>query len=69
VQVAVAKGIERQNKAMAGAGGRTMVKLRIAEALQDKPIVIVPAGSGANLQRLDVNKLIETMVGQEATAK
>ena len=46
-----------------------MVKLRIAEALQDKPIVIVPAGSGANLQRLDVNKLIETMVGQEATAK
>ncbi len=66
-KTARAKGIERQNKAMAGAGGRTMVKLRIAEALQDKPIVVVPAGSGASLQKLDVNKLIEAIVGQEAT--
>jgi regulator of protease activity HflC (stomatin/prohibitin superfamily) len=68
-KTARAKGIERQNKALAGAGGRTLVKLRIADALKDKPIVIVPAGSAASFQRLDVNKLIENIIGQEATSK
>lgn len=65
-KTARATGIERKNKALAGAGGRTLVKLRIAEALQGKPIIIVPAGSGANIQRLDINKLIQTVVAQDA---
>ncbi len=62
-----AKGIEKQNKAMAGAGGRTAVKLRIAEALTGKPIVIVPAGSGASLQKIDINRLYESVIANEAT--
>jgi regulator of protease activity HflC (stomatin/prohibitin superfamily) len=62
-----AKGIEKQNRAMAGAGGRTMVKLRIAEALAGKPIVIVPAGSGASLQKIDINRIFESVLANEAT--
>ena len=54
-----AKGIEKQNAAMSGAGGRTMVKLRLAEALEGKQILFVPAGSkGAALQTMNVNELI-----------
>lgn len=65
-RTARAKGIEKQNQAMAGAGGRTMVKLRIAEALAGKPIMVVPAGSGASLQKLDINRLIEALAAREA---
>ncbi|HNN93926.1 MAG TPA: SPFH domain-containing protein [Pseudomonadota bacterium] len=61
-----AKSIEKQNKAMAGAGGRTAVKLRIADALQGKPIMIVPAGNGAALQKLDLNRMLESIIAQEA---
>lgn len=64
---AKSKAIEKQNKAMAGAGGRTMVKLRIADALQGKPIMIVPAGNGASLQKLDLNRMLDSIVAQEAT--
>jgi regulator of protease activity HflC (stomatin/prohibitin superfamily) len=63
-----AKGIEKQNRARAGAGGRSAVTLRIAEALQGKPIVVLPSGSGANLQKLDVNQLLEAMMAREAAA-
>jgi len=61
-----AQGIEKENAAMAGAGGRTMVKLRIAEALKGKRIILVPAGRGANLQTLDVNQLINAAAAQKA---
>ncbi len=61
-----AKGIIEQNKAMAGAGGRTAIKIKVAEALKGKPIVVIPSGSGANLQKLDINRLVETFVAQEA---
>jgi regulator of protease activity HflC (stomatin/prohibitin superfamily) len=65
---AKAKGIEKDAQALAGAGGRTIVKLKIAEALQGKQIVLLPTGqSGLNLQRLDVNKLIDSVAAQEAT--
>lgn len=62
-----AKGIEKQNKAMAGAGGRVAVKLKIAEALAGKPVLVVPAGSGAALQKLDINRIFESIVANEAT--
>ena len=56
---AQAKGIEKQNAAMSGAGGRTMVKLRLAEALEGKQILFVPAGAkGGALQTTNVNDLI-----------
>jgi regulator of protease activity HflC (stomatin/prohibitin superfamily) len=54
-----AKGIEKQNAAMSGAGGRTMVKLRLAEALEGKQILFVPSGAkGAALQTMNVNELL-----------
>lgn len=63
-----AQGIEKDNAAMAGTGGRTMVKLRIADALKGKRIVLVPSGKGANLQTLDVNQLISSLAAQKATS-
>jgi regulator of protease activity HflC (stomatin/prohibitin superfamily) len=59
-----AQGIEKENAAMGGAGGKTMVKLRIAEALQGKRIVLVPTGKGANLQTLDINQLLTAVSAQ-----
>lgn len=67
-KTAQAKAIEQQNKSMAGAGGRTAIKLQIAEALKGKPIVLIPAGGGANLQKLDINRLVESLIAQEAQA-
>ena len=38
------------------------MKLRIAEALQDKKIVLLPVSEGGmNLKTTDINKLIELM--------
>jgi hypothetical protein len=46
-----------------------MVKLRIAESLEGKPIVLVPSGgSGVGLNKLDVNRLIETAAVQAEAA-
>lgn len=54
-----AKGVEKTNQAMSGAGGRTLVKLRVAEALAGKEIVFLPAGGkGGNLQTLNLNELL-----------
>ena len=54
-----AKGVEKQNQAMSGAGGRTMVKLRVAEALAGKEIVFLPSGGkGGALQTMNVNDLL-----------
>ncbi len=59
---AEAQGIAQMNKALAGAGGETMVKLRIAEALQGKKILLLPiSGGGMNLKTTDINSLINTM--------
>lgn len=54
-----AKGVEKTNAAMSGAGGRTLVKLRVAEALAGKQILFLPGGGkGAGLQTLNVNDLL-----------
>ncbi|HMU37634.1 MAG TPA: SPFH domain-containing protein [Pseudomonadota bacterium] len=63
-----AKGIEKQNRAMAGTGGRTAVKLRIADALAGKPILIVPSATGTNLQKLDMTRILEAVMAKEAVA-
>jgi len=62
-----AQSIEKENAALAGAGGRTMVKLKVAEALAGKQIVLVPTGKGANVQTLNVNELVKMMAAQKAT--
>jgi len=60
--IADAKGILEMNNALAGAGGEAIVKLRIAEALQGKRIMLLPVSEGGmNLKTTDMNKLIETL--------
>lgn len=60
--IAEAKGIQEMNRAMESAGGEALVKLRIAEALQGKKIVLIPVSEGGmNLKTTDINRLIETM--------
>ena len=61
-----AQAIQKRNEALAGAGGKTMVKLKIAEALIGKSIVLVPSGKGANIQTLDVNQLVNTYAAEKA---
>ena len=60
--IAEAKGIQEMNNALAGIGGEAIVKLRIAEALQGKRIVLLPVSEGGmNLKTTDINKLIDTL--------
>jgi regulator of protease activity HflC (stomatin/prohibitin superfamily) len=59
-RTAKAKAIAKRNEALRGIGGRAMVKLKVAEALDGKSIVLVPGGqAGAAFNRLDVNKLVD----------
>jgi hypothetical protein len=68
-KTANAEGIQKLKEAMAGTGGRTMVKLRIAEALRGKRIVLFPTSDGAlNLQRTDINEWLKT-IGIETLAR
>src|SRR5207248_3760956 len=54
-----AKGVEKTNQAMSGTGGRTLVKLRVAEALAGKQIVFLPSGGKAGgLQTMNLNDLL-----------
>jgi regulator of protease activity HflC (stomatin/prohibitin superfamily) len=62
-----AKGIEKENAALAGAGGRTMVKLRIAEALHGKQIIFMPSGrNGTTLQTMDMNQILSQYAAGKA---
>jgi regulator of protease activity HflC (stomatin/prohibitin superfamily) len=63
-----ADAIIERNKALSGTGGRAMVKLKIAEAMQGKTIILIPTGgdSGVGVNRVDVNKLVDTILAQEA---
>ncbi len=54
-----AAGIKAMNKALAGAGGEILVKLRIAEALKGKKIMLLPVSEGGiNLKTTDINDLL-----------
>ncbi len=49
------------NKALAGSGGEVMVKLKIAEALAGKKIILLPlTGSGMDIKTTNINKILET---------
>ncbi len=62
-----AEGIREMNDALAGAGGRVMVKRKIAEKLNGKRIVVLPGGdNGASVQRLDVNELLKMYAASSA---
>jgi regulator of protease activity HflC (stomatin/prohibitin superfamily) len=60
--IAEARGILEMNNALAGSGGETIVKLKIAEALEGKRIILLPVSEGGmNLKTTDINRLIETL--------
>ena len=60
-RTAHAKAVAKRNEALRGSGGRAMVKLKIAEALQGKSLVLIPAATaGSTFNRLDMNKLIDS---------
>jgi len=59
--VAEAKGITEMNKALAGSGGEVMVKLKLAEALEGKRILLLPlSGSGMDIKTTNINQLLQT---------
>ncbi len=62
-----AKGIAEQAKALAGSGGRNLVKLQVAESLKDKTIIFVPTG-GMDLRTTDMNQLLSTYGVLQATS-
>lgn len=67
-KTASAQGVRRMREAIAGGGGRTMVKLKIAEALKGKRIVLFPTSESAlGVQSTNVNQFLETM-GLKAAA-
>ena len=66
---AEAEGITKMNEALMGAGGETMVKLKVAEALKGKQIYVLPISEGGlNLKTTNVNDLLR-MKGLEALKK
>ena len=60
--IAEARGIKKMNDALTGIGGEALVKLKIAEALQGKRILLLPVSEGGmNLRTMDINQLIHTL--------
>ncbi|MDD5669492.1 MAG: prohibitin family protein [Candidatus Omnitrophica bacterium] len=57
---AEAKGIEKMVEALNSSGGKTMVKMRLAEALAGKRIFLLPLGDsgGIDLKTTNVNDLL-----------
>lgn len=51
------EGLKAQARAMAGTGGRNMVKIEVAEALTGKPILFLPSG-GTDLRTTNMNDLL-----------
>jgi regulator of protease activity HflC (stomatin/prohibitin superfamily) len=54
--------IVKQREAMAGAGGETQIQLAIATNLLGKRIIMIPSGNALNLQTLDLNKALESIL-------
>jgi regulator of protease activity HflC (stomatin/prohibitin superfamily) len=57
-----ALAIVKQREAMASAGGETQIQLAFATNLFGKRIIMIPSGNGLNLQTLDLNKALETIL-------
>jgi regulator of protease activity HflC (stomatin/prohibitin superfamily) len=65
-----AKGVEKTNQAMSGAGGRTLVKLSVADALRGKQIVFLPSGGkSGGLQTMNLNDLLARFAFAETSSK
>ena len=64
-----AEAVRKQNEALAGSGGKALVKLRIAEALAGKELVFLPTGkNGVGVQTLNLNQLLGALSAGAAEA-
>jgi regulator of protease activity HflC (stomatin/prohibitin superfamily) len=54
--------IAKQREAMASAGGETQIQLAFATNLLGKRIIMIPTGNAINLQTLDLNKAMESIL-------
>ncbi len=63
-----AEGTAERARALAGSGGRNLVKLEVAKALKGKAIIFVPTG-GMDLRTTDMNALLSTYGVIRATGK
>jgi len=64
-----AEAVRKQNEALAGSGGKALVKLRIAEALAGKQLVFLPTGkNGVGVQTLNLNQLLGALQAGAAEA-
>ncbi|MFC1850121.1 SPFH domain-containing protein [candidate division CSSED10-310 bacterium] len=62
-----AEALKKMTEALAGPGGENLVKMKVAEALKDKNILLLPlAGGGLDLKTTDVNRLLEVYGLQKA---
>jgi regulator of protease activity HflC (stomatin/prohibitin superfamily) len=67
---AEAEGIMKMNEALSGGGGEAMVKLKIAESLKGKKIIMLPIGGGGlDVRSTDINSLLELYGIQSITNK
>jgi regulator of protease activity HflC (stomatin/prohibitin superfamily) len=59
--LAQSKGIEKMVEALNSSGGKTMVKMKLAEALAGKKIILLPLGEpgGIDLKTTDINELLK----------
>lgn len=57
-----ALAIARQREAMASMGGETQVRLAFATNLLGKRIIMIPSGNALNLQTLDLNKALDSIL-------
>ncbi|MBI3334604.1 prohibitin family protein [Candidatus Pacearchaeota archaeon] len=55
-----AEGIAKEREAMASTGGETMVKMKLAEVLQGKRIIMVPETGGMGLTTFDMNEFLKS---------
>ena len=54
--------IIKQREAMASPGGETQIQLAFATNLIGKRIIMIPSGNAINLQTLDLNKALESIL-------
>jgi regulator of protease activity HflC (stomatin/prohibitin superfamily) len=57
-----ALSIIKQREAMASLGGETQIQLAFATNLIGKRIIMIPTGNAINLQTLDLNKALESIL-------
>ncbi len=65
--LAEAKGVEKLVQAVNSSGGDTMVKMKIAQALQGKKIFLLPFGDsgGLDVKTTDINELLKVYGAQK----